>query len=391
MGSSDGSSSLIVFENTDDSDDRREIEIQVEEQVQEDIAQVEKEAMAVAREAMESLKENEFEDLHESLAKLRENIHKSINVHVDVKGGSGDDFIMMEESFNVSQGGKLEIDIPASDIEIRTTSSDRATLVYKVKASSEDKARDFFEKINLRSSLNGNKILVIGGKRGNFNMSWRNRVKGTAVLTIPERFDVEAKTSGGDIDLGDLEGGLFLSTSGGDINVGDTNGEKATIRTSGGDISTDNVKYTYIKIETSGGDIELNEVEGDEVEVRTSGGDISADEVLGNLVDLVSSGGDLEIENITGKLKARTSGGDIEIGLNGSNEANLRTSGGDIRIVTSSDLSADVKLQSSSVSIDDRLSFDGTKTKRKAEGKINGGGPLLSAQTSGGSIKLRVK
>jgi len=311
MGSSSGSSSLLVIENTGEASGAVGSAAAAN-----NVAQAEKEAMEIARETMESIKENDFDNLHESLAKLRENIHRSINVEIDVdpRDKSGDKFIMLEESFNVSEGGKLEINIPASDIRIRTGDSETAKIVYRVNAPDKEDAQEFFEKLDLSSSQSGDTIRMKGGKRVSFNFTWRKRVSGTAEITIPKRFNVDARTSGGDIDLGDLSGELVLNTSGGDITIGDANGKNASLRTSGGDIDTDNVIYDKIKIETSGGDIDLNDVKGDDVEVRTSGGDIAADKVSGNVVDLSSSGGDLEIDNISGKLKARTSGGNIEIG-----------------------------------------------------------------------------
>jgi len=370
----------------------KELEGKFGKDFEKEIEAITEKSLETARVALEKATEEgdgEMDDLHESLQKLREGLKETFDVHINADISTGDDFVFIEQEFPIGDGGDLKIKISRGDVEIYTSNNDVASIIYQIEAPSEEKAREFFEKQNIRVSNSDDSIDIEGS--GSRNYSWKDRTKATLKVIVPENFNVDTRTSGGDIELGNLEGRVKLVTSGGDIDVGNTSGDKLSVRTSGGDIETANIEFDDVEIETSGGSIELDRVESKRVIVRTSGGDIDVESVEGREIDIQTSGGDLELKSVDGPLKARTSGGDIVIDLEGSFPTLLRTSGGDIEIFADENLSADVNFSSTKVKIDSRLEFDGTKTKRKAEGKINGGGPEVTASTSGGSIRVRVK
>lgn len=84
-------------------------------------------------------------------------------------------------------------------------------------------------------------------------------------------------------------GDLVVYTSGGDIEVGHIDGP--------------------VNLHTSGGDIEVRYAVGD-VKVHTSGGDIEVVDAEG-LVNASTSGGDIKIGRVVGILHASTSGGNV--------------------------------------------------------------------------------
>ena len=92
-------------------------------------------------------------------------------------------------------------------------------------------------------------------------------------IQVPNQFDMNLRTSGGDIRLqGNLTGTIYGDTSGGDIRLGDVNG--------------------HLEMSTSGGDITAGRVEGDAI-LHTSGGDIEV-QTISSQVDLHTSGGDIQ-------------------------------------------------------------------------------------------------
>lgn len=201
------------------------------------------------------------------------------------------------------------------------------TLRYEGGSSWDDKAQFFITvpnqfnldlktlggNISLRKTLQGNiKFNSMGG-----NLSVEN-VKG----------DIDLYTAGGNINTGDLIGYIEISTMGGNITSGSFDGEKAEISTMGGDIKVHNVinKLTAV---TYGGDIKIQDIGGN-AELKTFGGDVKIQNSTGDII-MGTFGGDLKLKSSSGKVVAETSGGDIKL-FKLTGYVNAHTLGGDIVI-----------------------------------------------------------
>ena len=105
-----------------------------------------------------------------------------------------------------------------------------------------------------------------------------------------------------------------------------------------------------------------------------------------------TSGGSIKVDEVLGPIEARTSGGSIRAQLSQQphGPCHLGTSGGNVEV----SLAADIGLQVDARTSGGRVSTDfsvpqGTLDKNSLKGSINGGGPLMTLRTSGGSIRLR--
>lgn len=123
------------------------------------------------------------------------------------------------------------------------------------------------------------------------------------------------------------------------------------------------------------------------VQLSTAGGSLRIEDLIGN-VDIHTSGGSIDLGNISGDVQAKTSGGTIKAGnINGN--VLLYTSGGSIEATLPAQIRVDLKASTSGGRVSSDFLVNGEISKRKIEGKINGGGPKLILHTSGGSVKIR--
>ena len=199
-------------------------------------------------------------------------------------------------TFTASKGGNLEVNISVGDIKVEAW--DKNEVFVKVTADDEEDLDD------LSISQDGNTIRV----EFHPSFGWYNNID--VVVNIPNQFDVNLETSGGDVQVGKgLRGNLKGSTSGGDIKLGDIGGT--------------------IDFSTSGGDIRAKDIQGD-VTLNTSGGEIIVGTISGE-AKLNTSGGDIRVEKVGKNLEAQTAGGEIIVGDVGG-EADLSTYGGDVRV-----------------------------------------------------------
>lgn len=298
------------------------------------------------------------------------------------------------KSFTVSPGGQLVVAVDRGSIEIKTADADSVNLEVTRKAGgSEGKAEKTLKDHVVTATQDGNKIEVQAEYKGEKSFGLLRRgpdLQVSVVLTIPRRFDVDLKTAGGHIHVADLTGKVKAHTSGGNLNFEKIDGP-VSAHTSGGHIALADSKG-QVELKTSGGNLKLSRLEGDVI-ATTSGGHITADQLSGKSV-VKTSGGNIEVKGIKGSIEARTSGGHVAAGLleRPAGECILSTSGGNINITLAEDVSVDIDAHTSGGRISSALpvvaTIQGEQKRNELRGKINGGGPLIKAHTSGGNVRL---
>jgi len=283
---------------------------------------------------------------------------------------------MIDKSFPLTMGGKLEVDLDTGG-EIEITGWDKTEIAVKVMISGDDADRvdvtldpgpalfrihaalnkrrhvdvdlDFTiyvpAKCDIRIDSNGGGVKIEGveGKLSGKTMGGAlelARVKGEIQLetmggsatVVSSEADGEVSTMGGDVRIRDVKGNLKGSTMGGEVTYENVTGRSASsddeemhISTMGGDIkiaSTDK----KVNAKTLGGDIDVAKAE--EVSVTTMGGDINVDDAPAG-AKVTTMGGDITVHSAGIYVKAKTMGGDIEIGsIDGKISAT--TMGGDV-------------------------------------------------------------
>lgn len=269
--------------------------------------------------------------------------------------------VIHEKNFTVKSNSKIIVDASAANINIQGWDKDEAY----IKITGNDNAE---EKMRFKIEQRGDAVYVYAKKKNSF-ISWFTNIKLRIEIMVPKKFNAKLETSGGDIMLSNISGSQKLETSGGDITLENTSGK--------------------VDCGTSGGDIKLTNHNG-ETFLETSGGDIDVFECSGNL-RAETSGGDININLRDGQIIAETSGGDIDIFYSGKNKGiKAETSGGDIRVKVPSDFEANAYLDTSggSVKVNTKTSSVDVKKRSEFRGQLNGGGPSVNLQTSGGNVTL---
>lgn len=291
-----------------------------------------------------------------------------------VQGGIED---IAKKTYEVKGGGTLILDTDIGSIEVKSKEVNTVNIEVNMITGTynQERAKRIINDFRLEFNRQGNEIFVRGDyKHHNRWFSWfkRRRLKVRFLITVPPVFDVDLKTSGGSISVSNLDGEVKSRTSGGSLNFGMIKGP--------------------LYGRTSGGSIRLKGCQGD-VDVKTSGGSIVVGKITGDVYARTSGGG-IRVEEVSGSIKAATSGGSIRASILKQPEADchLATSGGSITVYLVEGVKLDVNARTSGgrVRIDFPVTIQGgIISRRKLQGKVNGGGPGLYLRTSGGSINIR--
>ena len=247
----------------------------------------------------------------------------------------------VEKSFPVSSGSEIRVDISGGPIKVEVVPGKTAevTLHQSFRTNNESDIAEILERYDITFEQQGDNV-VLAVKSRKSNRGWfsgwgKSQANFSVSLTCPEFVDLNLDTSGGSIRVdGEVTGDLVADTSGGAISVTGGSG--------------------FLNLDTSGGSISVKRALG-RVRADTSGGSIHIDYVGPRATD----------------VNADTSGGGIRIGLDpkGSYDLVADTSGG-------------------SVSIKDLSITPANMSRTHVEGKINGGGITVRADTSGGGINI---
>lgn len=280
----------------------------------------------------------------------------------------------INKSFTVAPGGQLILDTQRGSIEVHGSAGNRVDIevIRKAKTSDTNKAKEIFEYLRFDFKQSGNDVTIKGIKTTSSSKKL-NELRVKFILTIPESYNVDLKTSGGSISVEDLEGTVDLETSGGSLGLNNIKGP--------------------VMGKTSGGSISIGTVDGN-VKVNTSGGSISIDNAYGT-VDAHTSGGGITVNEVMGTIRADTSGGSIKayISEQPKGDCRLKTSGGSITVYLAEDvaLNLDAGTSGGSIHTEFPVTIQGNINKRELKAQINGGGPELYLHTSGGSIYIKKK
>jgi hypothetical protein len=285
---------------------------------------------------------------------------------------------IVEKSFLVDPGVNLRVLTSGGEIRVDPSAGNTVHITARehVRASSEADADLILQKLDLVIEQHGNDVVASATFKddGNFHFGSWPPVEVDFIVTVPPSASADLKTSGGDIAVGDLDGTVLARSSGGEIGLGKIGGE--------------------VDGTTAGGNVSLAVGRG-RVRLSTSGGTITAGRLVGPAV-LRTSGGDIKVEAAENTLSAHTSGGDVRAKFEGplKGDCSLTTSGGEVTAavgkgasfhLAASTSGGDVKADGLTITIE-----HGGVGKTSLSGDVNGGGPLLELNTSGGDVSVVV-
>jgi beta-lactamase regulating signal transducer with metallopeptidase domain len=142
------------------------------------------------------------------------------------------------------------------------------------------------------------------------------------------------------------------------------------------------------KLETGSGDIHATGLEGP-FTVKTGSGNIVAEQTGHGDVIAETGSGDIELKDIKGGFHGHTGSGDIKASGTPSAAWTLETGSGTIELWTgNAPATLDASTGSGSVTTDHEMMVQGSFDHNHIKGALNGGGPMIRAETGSGEIHI---
>lgn len=314
----------------------------------------------------------------------------STNNSISFSGGN-DAILMTTKKFSSAEIKGLVVNTSGGSIQVDGNAGSETTVEMHVRPNnnrnlSKSEIQEILDRdYEISIVQNGSTIEARARKKNKTN--WRNGLSISFRILTGTNVTTDLNTSGGSIRIANLNGRQNFRTSGGSLTASNIQGN-INGQTSGGSITAEHSEGD-IQLSTSGGSIRLDDLSGS-IRVETSGGSIKGSDIKGTL-HAETSGGSINLVDLSCVLDARTSGGGVTAELvDLPGDVNLSTSAGSVNLTIPGNSAADLNLKGMRVNANNLNNFNGTNSKGRLSGTLNGGGKSISASTSAGSVNLRI-
>src|SRR5687767_5829243 len=139
---------------------------------------------------------------------------------------------IITKSFTAKPGGNLMMKVDRGSIRVTTSNSDKVDvkIIRELKRASSSKAQEVYALHKIELSQYGDTVKIEADNPQNNRLFGKNPFNNLHVeynISVPSQFNLDVRTSGGNIDVSDLEGLVKAHTSGGNLNLGLIKGEIA--------------------------------------------------------------------------------------------------------------------------------------------------------------------
>lgn len=245
---------------------------------------------------------------------------------------------MREHTFEISSDPRLQVGLPAGEIDIEAKPGTEA-FVRLTPLADDDASRDAIERAHVE--LHGNELVVeVKEKRLRFG----NNPQIRAEIRCPEGTSARLHTASADVRARGRLGGT--------------------------------------KVHVASGDIELERVDG-RFEAHSASGDVEVGFVRDD-VTAHSASGDLVIRRSEAAVNVQSASGDVELSDAGGGPIKVKSASGDIRIAVRPGRRVAVDVRTVSGEASSEIPLDG-------EGAEDGDAPLVEIQVNGVSGDVRIE
>ena len=275
-----------------------------------------------------------------------------------------------EKIFQVGGPVELEVQTHSGDIIVRNGGAGSVTIVGKIfvgdrwlMGNRHAEVSDIEQHPPLRQD--GNRIHVDYVNARNISVNYE--------ITVPADTTVRTHSGSGDQIIEGTRGDADLQSGSGNITLAHLTGE--------------------IRLQTGSGDVRAREISGP-MRGGTGSGNIDLEETAAGDVDLHTGSGNITARGIQGALRAETGSGDVTAEGAQAGTWGLRTGSGNLRVHLPANAAFDADISTSSGSINVNAPITMTvqgrvqDARKSIQGKVRGGGPLLTLRTGSGDIHL---
>ncbi len=296
-----------------------------------------------------------------------------------------------DKTLNVSSPADLTISTGSGSIDIQPGGNGSIRVVGEIRVSNGWRRRSDSDVMARVRELEQNPPMEQQGNRVRVGRRDDDRMENISIsyhVTVPTGTSLDSRSGSGSQTIGSLTGPVNVSSGSGSVSVGATGGA-VHAGTGSGSITVAGAK-DQVEARTGSGSIHLQQIAGS-AKASSGSGSIELEQTAKGTVDLSTATGQIRVRGANGALTAQTASGSMQIA--GKPEANwsLSSSSGTISLdlPSGTPFTLDARTTSGGLDIDHPLTVSSIHGRhRELHGAVNGGGPMVSVETTSGSIHI---
>jgi DUF4097 and DUF4098 domain-containing protein YvlB len=306
----------------------------------------------------------------------------------------GDNYVegQFDKTLKISGAVNLSVGTNSGSISVRTGDGSSVHIIGRIRVSenwniSEAAAKDKVRRLESNPPIeqDGNTIHI--GEIHDEDL--RRNVSISYEIVAPVETQLHSSTGSGSQMVEGLHGPVEAITGSGSINISRI-GNEIRASTGSGTITLEDIKGG-VRATTGSGSIRAHGIAGG-LSAHTGSGTVEYEQTSQGDVDIETGSGGIEVRGVHGTVRARAGSGHINVEGSPTGDWRLHTGSGGVtlRLPPNAGFELDASTGSGSVSIspEHELTVSGTLSRHELRGKSHGGGPLIYASTSSGSIRV---
>lgn len=295
-----------------------------------------------------------------------------------------------DRALNVSGSADLTVSSGSGSIRVEPGAAGTVRIAARLKGSSWSGGSDVEARIrqiekNPPIEQQGNVIRI--GRFADSDLA-RN-ISISYEITVPSATRLAAHTGSGSIVVGAIAGPADVKSGSGSVTIGRV-GAGVEVSTGSGSIRVDGA--AGLEAHTGSGAIAASAVAGP-VRANSGSGSITIAQTGKGDVEVSAASGGITLTGVDGAARVNSASGSIRIDGRPAGRWSLHSSSGGITITLPPEAAFDLDARTNSGAIDSAhpvtMEVTGRIDKRHIQGKVRGGGPLVEASCSSGSIRIK--
>jgi hypothetical protein len=295
-----------------------------------------------------------------------------------------------DKTLKVTGAVNLTVDTGSGTISVRPGDGSSVHVIGRIRVregwgTSEAAAKDKVHKLETNPPIvqEGNTIHI--GEIHDEEL--RRNVSISYEVVTPAETQLHSSTGSGSQMVEGVRGPVETTTGSGSINVSKI-GNELRASTGSGTITLEDIKGS-VHATTGSGGIRANGIAGG-LSAHTGSGTVEYEQTAPGDVDIETGSGGIEMRGVHGSVHARAGSGHIMVDGAPTGDWRLHTGSGGVtlRLPADAGFELDASTGSGSVTTTHELTVSGTLNRHELRGKAHGGGPVIYASTSSGSIRV---
>jgi hypothetical protein len=275
-----------------------------------------------------------------------------------------------DKTFQVSGPVNLEVQTHSGDIIVRNGPAGSVSIRGKIFVSDHWLAGSRHAEV---AEIEQNPPLRQDGNNIRIDYVNAHDISVDYEITVPADTTVNTHSGSGDQTIEGVHGNADLQSGSGDMRLSQLTGQ--------------------IRVQTGSGNVQARQIAGP-LRGGAGSGDIELEETGAGDIDLHTGSGNVTVRGIQGGFRAEAGSGDITAEGTQAGAWEIRTGSGNVRVRLPANAAFDADISTSSGTLDIGAPITMTvqgrvqETRKHIEGKVRGGGPLLTLHTGSGDIHI---